>query len=320
MRRLLIDGTNLARIHFAANPALDANGNPVGIIKGFLSAVSRINRLWKPQEIIVFFDGPGGSYKRRKIYPGYKEGRKERVVVGQQYEFESPEEADRSYDWQVAILSKFLKDCAINIIKTNEYETDDGIAYICNTSPADEFLICSCDKDFYQLLSSRVEIYNPIMKQVLGVSYVLEKYQVHPNNWLFYRCIDGDSSDNIPGVKGFGPKTLKKLFSLDQEKKIELDVIPKSVNLLKEHKLDAKEKRLLSRLETLNQNLDLLERNWKIMSLADPLISLDHKYEVDYQIENFSPKINPNEFYAKCTTLDLAINVGMPNEFVRLRR
>lgn len=157
------------------------------------------------------------------------------------------------------------------------------------------------------------------MKSFINKEWVLKKFDVHPNNWLFYRSIDGDVSDNIPGVKGFGPKTLKKLFAINSEKIIEVDSIPASVRILSENTLSAKEKRLLKRLEQLNSSIDLIRRNQKIMNLKEPLISMKHKEQLEYQLD-FSGKINMKDFCGKIIHLGLEINPMMPNEFVRLKK
>ena len=318
MKNVLIDGTNLAHVHFAANPALDDNGNPIGIVKGFMNAVVRINRAYLPDNIIVFFDGKGGSQQRRELYKGYKEGRKPRTSVGQHYQFSSPEEAARNYDWQVDHLRDFLTCCGVGIIETEFYETDDGIAYFVSKNRESENIIVSCDKDFYQLLDENTKIYNPIAKSEVDCEYVLGKFGIHPANWLFYRSITGDPSDNIDGVKGFGPKTVQKMFQVDKIKSIPLSVIDDAIQVLAEEKLTAKEKTIQKRLFKLKENKDKLDRNWKLMDLRDPLLSQHSKESLDFQLGNFRSSLDTKTFYAKVSNLNIPLNPMVTREFVRL--
>lgn len=322
MKHLLVDGSNLSVIHLAANPALGMNGEPVGLLKGFFNAIVNINRLILPDAITIFFDGPGGSARRRQIYKEYKSGRKPRTLVGQAYQFLNEDQAIANQDWQKDHLLTLLDCCGINVIITDGYETDDGIAYLISTNPDDEFFIVSCDKDFCQLLSDRVKIYNPISKEVQCVSWLLKKYEIHPNNWLFYRAITGDKSDNIPGVKGFGPKTLKKLFLLNRENKLSLDIIPECAQLMRsEEKLDAAGKRVLKRLEQLEENMELLRRNWQIMDLSDPLMAVHHMEQIAYQVNEFKPIIKTKDFYIALSELGgLGLNANAPKEFVKLSK
>lgn len=322
MKQLLIDGSNLSVIHLVSNPALGMNGEPVGLLKGFFNAVAHINRIIRPDSITIFFDGPGGSLQRRQLYKEYKSGRKPRTLVGQAYQYLNESQAIANQDWQMETLRKLLDCCAINIIETNNYETDDGISYVISTNHSDEFVIVSCDKDFYQLLSDRVKIYNPISKKVLDKKWLLEEFEIHPNNWLLYRAINGDKSDNIPGIKGFGPKTLKKLFLLNREKKVELDIISECVSLLRqERKLTSSEKTILKRFQQLQDGIDIIQRNWTLMDLSNPLMAVVHKNQIEYQIENFKPVLKNKDFFLELSKIGgLGINAMAPNEFIKLAR
>lgn len=322
MRRILIDGTNICRIHQAANASLDAQGAPVGILKGVLNAVIRLNRQFKPDSIVMFFDGPGGSKQRRQLYKEYKAGRKPRTLVGNAYQYLNENEAIANQDRQIEILKTLLECCAVSIIETNGYETDDGIAYAIKLNPHDEYIIVSCDKDFHQLLSNKVQIYNPIAKELCDTKWLLKKYQIHPNNWLLYRAITGDKSDNIPGVKGFGPKTVLKLFALDREEKVPLATISEGLTLMmSQEKLTSAQKTLLKRFRTLNDNLDIIKRNWTLMDLSEPMMAFAHKQQVEYRIENFKPQISQKNFYVTIKKMGgLAVSGMAPNEFVKLLR
>lgn len=325
MKRLLIDGTNVAHIHFAANPARDINGTPAGIIKGMLGMAAHVNAVHKPQEILCFWDGPGGSLQRRKIYKGYKEGRKTRSLVGTQYQFSTPDQAEENYDWQTDYVRKLYEFCGINSIVTENYEADDGIAYIIRENPEDEHVIISCDKDFFQLVSEKNKVYNPISKREIDIESVLKDWEIHPSNWLFYRSISGDKSDNLDGVRGFGPKTLKKLFNLSRAEEIGTNVISEGISLLneiekEEKKLSPKEQRMLKNLNSLLENQELIDRNWKLMNLKEPLMPFASKRSIDFQIESFQSKFNDKDFYIEMKKLSLGINPLLPTNFVNLKK
>jgi len=73
-------------------------------------------------------------------------------------------------------------------------------------------IIASSDKDFYQLCSKDIQVWNPINKVLITEAYVIQKYNCHPINFSLYKCLVGDTSDNIVGVKGLGNKTIIKYF------------------------------------------------------------------------------------------------------------
>lgn len=326
MRRLLIDGTNIARIHFSSNPARDVDGNPAGIIKGMLGLVLRVNDLWKPQEIVCFWDGPGGSVQRRALYKDYKGNRKPRSIVGTQYQFASPKQAEENYDWQTEKTRELLEYCGINSIVTESYEADDGIAYTIQLNSDDEHLIVSCDKDFFQLVNDKTQIYNPQSKKIVSKETITKEWNIHPSNWLFFRAITGDAGDNLKGVKGFGAKTLAKLFDLNTDTKNSLKIIDEGLMILNEIKEDPnhdykdREKRIYKRLKQLEENIQIIERNWKLMDLSDPLMPLNRKEEVKYQLDNFESTINQKNFYIEMGRLGLGINAMMPLKFAKVRK
>ena len=77
----------------------------------------------------------------------------------------------------------------------------------------------SNDKDFLQLVDDRIKIWNPTRRKIYGTAEVHSEYQVHPGNFVFFRALDGDNSDNISGIKGFGLKTVIKAFPMISESK-----------------------------------------------------------------------------------------------------
>lgn len=297
MTTLLVDGSNLFIIHLTANPALDGDGAPIGAVKGFLNSMAWLTRQLKPDKVIVFFDGKGGSSKRREILSEYKEGRRPPTVVGRLYQFSSQEKADANRAFQFRTLQDLLEFLPVNVIVSNGFETDDGIAHAVKHRKyfkLDDIIIVSCDRDFYQLVSDDVAIYNPMSKKLINTKSVVEEFGIHPKNWLFYRSITGDKSDNIDGVKSFGPKTLLKMFELNDGGN---EFVPEDIAAMFELLPEIKDKTTIKRITMLHENLTKIERNWKLMSLVDPLISNAGENQITARIENFDGSFKKMDLY-----------------------
>jgi 5'-3' exonuclease len=127
----------------------------------------------------------------------------------------------------------------------------------------------SADKDFLQLVTDKVHCYSPTKKKVYTPKDVLEEYGVSSYNFLNYKILMGDSSDNIPGITGLGPKKLLKLFpELNSDINVTLDsIIERSAELINENKL------YLSVVERRHQ----LSINHQLMSLNGSFLSPENK-------------------------------------------
>lgn len=140
-------------------------------------------------------------------------------------------------------------------------EADDAIAYIAQMyeDTCKKITIVSTDRDFYQLVDDRIQVWSPIKKKMYDVDAVQEEFGVHPNNMVIYRSFTGDASDNIPGVNGIGPKTILKLIpELAQSEEYSVDaLIDKSRNNLKESKSYQK----------ILDNARIIEQNYQLMNI-----------------------------------------------------
>ena len=127
----------------------------------------------------------------------------------------------------------------------------------------------SADKDFLQLVSPKVHCYSPTKKKIYTPKDVLEEFGVSSNNFINYKILMGDQSDNIPGITGLGPKKLIKLFpELLNNTKIELDeIISSSADKVDENKL------YLAVVERRHQ----LFINQQLMSLNGSFLSPENK-------------------------------------------
>lgn len=311
MRAVLIDGTNLFVMHYAANPSLDLNGVPIGGALGTLKAVRKIVNLLLPDRVYFVWDGPGGSLMKRRLFKEYKDGRK--PIAGRYYQFENAESAKANKLYQMDILKSLLDSLPVCQIITNDYEADDCIAYIVNNCEYfghKSNIIVTCDKDYFQLIDERTVVFNPQSKKLIATEELLEEYGIHPKNWLFFKSINGDSSDNLKGVKGFGPKTIQKLFPVGNPE-------PITPEMIEGFEFEDEKKKV--KQKNLTENLETIKRNWELMSLEEPLISIEEKDRLTDKINNFKPSLSKKNFYIDLMRVDGGnITPKFVYDFVRL--
>jgi DNA polymerase-1 len=203
-RWLLIDGFNLAYRCFYATPALTrADGFPTNALHGWVKSLWRLIDQEKPAHTAVFFD-LGGSRERLELHPEYKAQRAE-----------MPDDLSRQIDG-VKTLTRLLGLAAVEI---EGIESDDLLATCAarRAAEGDEVLIVSSDKDFAQLVGERIRVLLPppsaqprLGWRLLDAAGVRDKFGVGPERIVDYLALIGDTSDNIPGLNGVGPKTAIK--------------------------------------------------------------------------------------------------------------
>ena len=202
---ILVDGNNLLfRSYYATaytgNFMNNSKGFPTNALFGFTNMINKIINEEQPTHIIVAFD-KGKTFRHDK-YDNYKYGRAE-----------TPEELKMQFPMAKQILSAM----GIKYYEIDNYEADDIIgtfAEYCNKDSKYIGTIISSDKDLLQLISDDVEI--KLLKQTDYIRYNKETFEkdygIKPINIIDLKALMGDSSDNIPGVKGVGEKTALKLL------------------------------------------------------------------------------------------------------------
>ena len=210
-RVLIVDGLNLYLRAFAVNGALNDNGVPVGGLTGFLRSLAYAIREVNPTRVIIVYDGAGGSQRRRKIHPNYKSQRKSSKRITRRDAFKNATEEKEAMKIQFSRLIEYLDFLPINVISIDRIEADDTIAYIAHTLLDEDVTIMSADQDFLQLVNERITVWSPIKKKFYTPRMVIDDYGVPAHNFLMYKVLMGDKSDNIEGVKGLGPKKLPKI-------------------------------------------------------------------------------------------------------------
>lgn len=216
-RVLIIDGLNTFIRSWTTNPTMNEDGDHTGGVVGSLKSIGYQIREFNPTRCIVTFDGKNGSQSRKKIHEGYKAGReKNRFRVNRQYQGMMDEEQERlSMKQQFVWLNDILDSLPVQTMIYDGIEADDTIAYLTKHTQYDldgEVVIVSTDKDFLQLVSDNVKVFSPTKKKMYNRQVVFDEFGIWPENLLLYRTLDGDKSDNIPGIRGCGIKTLLKRF------------------------------------------------------------------------------------------------------------
>ena len=216
-RVMIIDGLNTFIRSWTVNPTMNEDGDHTGGVVGSLKSIGYQIREFNPTRCIVTFDGKGGSKSRKKVYEGYKAGRENRKFrVNRQYmEFLDEEEEQLSMRQQFVWLNDVLDYLPVQTMIYDGIEGDDTIAYLTKHTQQDldgEVVIVSTDKDFLQLVSDKVSVFSPTKKKMYNRQVVFDEFGIWPENLLLYRTLDGDKSDNIPGIRGCGVKTVLKRF------------------------------------------------------------------------------------------------------------
>jgi DNA polymerase-1 len=204
---LLIDGHSLAfRAFYALNPDnfRTKDGQHTNAVHGFISMLLNILQAEKPTHLAVAFDLSRSSF-RTEEYPEYKGTRGE-----------TPPE----FIGQTELLQEALAAMNIKTITRENYEADDVLASLADQSAAKGYnvFVVSGDRDTFQLISDNTTILYPV-KGVMNLARmddaaVLEKYGIHARQYPDLAALVGETSDNLPGIPGVGPKTAAKWLQL----------------------------------------------------------------------------------------------------------
>lgn len=286
-RVLLVDATNLFIRSYAAVPSMDDNGNHIGGMVGFLKSLGLAIRTFKPTRTIVVFDGKGGSQRRRKLYPEYKKNRKPPVRLNRSYDLTTDEEEKENMKFQLISLVEILENLPLTIFAVDHVEADDVIAYLSQLVELDggKSIIYSTDKDFFQLASESVTVYNPVKKKTFDQEIILEEFGIHPKHFHFFRSLDGDKSDNINGVRGVGKKNLVKYVPEMADPNVFVDY-----DFIKQKYADVKKppKMILNILDS----KETIDRNIVLMDLHNTVMSTDMKIYISRMFHETFPSFD----------------------------
>ena len=198
-RLVIVDISSfIFRAFFAIRPLHSPDGVPVNAVHGVLSMLLKLFSVYSPSHIFIARD-TGEKTFRSDIYPEYKANRQQ-----------PPEDLIPQFD----CLYKILEELDIPQVFVAGYEADDviGTAVIRWKDDFEEVLIASGDKDLMQLVGDNVKMVDTMKNVVYDSEKVKEKMGVGPGQIIDYLAMVGDNSDNIPGMRGIGPKGALKLL------------------------------------------------------------------------------------------------------------
>ena len=196
---VLVDGSSyLYRAFHALPPLTTSKGLPTGAVKGVLNMLKSLRKQYPDSPFAVVFDAKGGTF-RDDMYAEYKANR--------------PSMPD---DMRVQIEPLHASVIALGfpLLCVEGVEADDVIGTLARSSAAADrpVVISTGDKDMAQLVDGHITLVNTMTGSVMDVEGVKEKFGVSPEQIIDYLALMGDSSDNIPGVPGIGPKTASGLL------------------------------------------------------------------------------------------------------------
>ena len=227
----LIDGHSYAyRAFHAIRQLTDSSGLALNAVYGFIRMLLKLIKDENPDYIAVAFDTPGKTF-RHEMYDQYKANRAEQ-----------PEEMRH----QIPLIKEVVDAFNISIFELEGFEADDVLATLATRAESEgvEAVIVTSDKDMFQLISDNIKVLNPHKENLLlDAEGVTTRFGVGPEKMCDLMAMAGDSTDNIPGVPGIGPKTAASLLSEFGT----LEAVFEHVDEIKSEK----------RRESLNQNKEL---------------------------------------------------------------
>ena len=273
---------------YIVDPSISTHGQPIGGVKGFLKSLQKVVRETTPDEVIICWDGEGGSLRRKGINKNYKEGRKP-IRLNRNVRNLTEDEEMRNKVWQHIKLIEYLNELPIIQLCEPGLEADDIIGYIVKNSAVKhcQKIIISSDKDFFQLCDDKTILIRPIQNEILNTVAITEKYNIHPENFALARAIEGDKSDNLAGISGAGLKTIAKRFPfLIEEKSYAISDVLKCC--------EKQEKPLKIHVNIL-EGKKTIEENYRMMQLSVPDMSPETISRISEKIKSEIREFNKTE-------------------------
>lgn len=274
---LIIDGNSIIYRAYYALPFLsNTKGEPTGAIFGFLNMFLKVVSEYKPDNVAVAFDYSRKTF-RNKIFDAYKGTRKE-----------TPDDLRQ----QFPIMKKFLQAMNVKFVEQKCIEADDIVGTLSNV-PNCKKVILSGDRDVLQLIDADTEVW--LTKKGISEIYrvdtevLLQDFHLTPSQVVDLKALMGDTSDNIPGIKGIGPKTATSLIEqFDNLENLYENLDNPNINKnLKEKLLASKDVAFMSKtLATIKTDCDI-DTNLQHYKFCLPFSAQATNLLYDYEMTTF---------------------------------
>lgn len=251
----LIDGSGyIFRAYYAITPLTTSTGFPTNALYGFTRMLLKLLRECSPSHLAVVFDAGEPTF-RHKLYDQYKANR-----------LECPEDLKK----QMPIFRDLARALGLPVFEKAGFEADDIIGTLTKQFRQIDFdvVIVSGDKDLLQLINQGVKVWDTMKDVWYGPKEVRDKLGVDPEQVVEYLGLTGDSSDNIPGLKGVGPKTALQLI----ESYKDVATILQSVDSIKQD----------STIRNRNKIAAEIENNGELLKLSRQLVVIDCDMQLDF--------------------------------------
>ena len=230
----LVDGSGyIFRAYYAIRPLSNSKGLPTNAIYGFTTMLLKLIKDVKPEHLAIAFDTKEPTF-RDEMYEEYKANRSE-----------PPDDLVPQFEYIPKVVD------ALNIAKLVKpgFEADDLIGTVAKKAVSEGFdvVIVSGDKDLMQLVSDKVTMWDTMKEKFYKPADVVERFGVPPEKVVEVLGLAGDTSDNVPGISGVGPKTATKLIQKYGSVEELLNHAEKLTGKLKENVITGKKKALLSK-------------------------------------------------------------------------
>lgn len=194
-----IDFNNIVLSSYYGEKLINSKGMNVNAVKGFFFKLKSLKDTFNPDYIVLANDIGRTRTFRRKMFQDYKAQRKA---------------MDPNIQEQFRAVHRLCALLGYPIINNELYEADDILGMISKFACDHDMdmVIVSSDRDMYQLINEHVMIFDPRKKVLIDEEYLMEQYKLTPSQWIDLKILQGDASDNIPGIKGIGSTSALSLM------------------------------------------------------------------------------------------------------------
>ena len=289
---LVIDAMNMLIRSFSLLKAMNPSGTHIGGLVGFLRSLGYVTRIFDPTRVVVVWDGKGGSGNRQNIDPNYKAQRATARITHWGL-YDTREQEQEALINQLFRVQDYLDCLPLQQISMEKLEADDIIAYLAKQAAGNnkKVTIISSDKDFLQLINKNIEVYAPVKKKTFTKQNIVDEIKVLPENYNIIKALLGDNSDNLPGVKGLGIKTIMsewKSFAYDSLASLQ-DVWDHCETQMEKDK----PKKIFAKII---HNWDRVMKNYELMNLHNSVLDDKEKNHILDIIKSDIPDLQSGAF------------------------